>query len=127
MTERIESFSDINYVHMHEAALARNWFESQAAQFRQAQVVVAQTGGAYDTIRDLRGQEEIETGVGVYSKAIDAIKSAYSLRKFARMTPGTDIYRQHTKNAIVELLGARAANAMAQADRREQEYLSTQA
>ncbi len=125
MTEHIETFGETNYVHMQDAAVARNWFESQAAQFRLAQKVVVLTGGDLDAIRDLRQQDEIDSGVGVYSKAIDAIQAAHRLRKFARMVPGTDIYRQHSRNSVVELLGARAANAMAQADRREQEYVSS--
>lgn len=125
MTEHIESFADTNRVHMQEAALARNWFESQASQFRLAQMVVALTGSDVDTIRGLRQQDEIDTGVGVYSKAIDAIETAHRQRKFARMVPGTDIYRQHSRNATVELLGVRASNAMVQADRREYEHLSS--
>lgn len=101
-----------------------NWFESQAAEFRDAQALIVQTGGDIDDIR--RQRDALDDGTterAICSKAIDALNRTRDLRKFAKTPYGTDIYRQQIRNAAITLLGQRAAKAAMEASRREREYL----
>jgi len=104
-------------------AMARNWFETQAAQFRQAGALIAEQGGDVERMRELAGAPAGPFVDTVEAKALDALKLAAANRRLTDLRD-TDIHRQQVKNAAMATLGKRATNAMVQADRREREHLA---
>lgn len=124
MTERLETTAQLDIVSAQSAALARNWFEVQAASFRSAQSLIGTLGVDLNALRMAESTIETENESAVYLKAIDAIKVSVRSSRLFREGYDNEISRQKLKNVATELLGRRAMNSVIQADRREAEYFS---